>query len=314
MDPYALLIRTCKGRVLRNEPLSSHTSFGIGGPADCFLWAEDAEDVEAAMDAVSSEGLPFLAIGNGTNLLVDDGGVRGVVVRLGRGFGGLKREETRVRVGAGVDLAKLLDFCASHGLSGLEFAAGVPGTLGGALYTDAGTTSGRVRDRLLQVTAVGQDKETSTIDGPSFRHEDEDPLAEGSIITEASFQLTPATEETVRREMDRLLTRRRETQPIGEPSAGCIFRNPKGQPAGRLIDQCGCKGMRVGGAIVSEKHANFIINTGGAQSKDVLELIERIRARVHQATGVTLSLEINVIGPWGGQPPRDQVTKERHEY
>ena len=298
MDLYGTLKKHCHGRVLQNEPLSSHTSFRIGGPADCFLWATDTQDIEIALDAAAREENAFMIVGNGTNLLVNDEGIRGVVVCLGTGFHSLEQDETLVRSGAAVHLSELLDYCAEHDLGGLEFAAGIPGTVGGALYTNAKTKTGWVRDPLADVTAMDKNKQIQTIDAASFQH-DGTSLIDGCIITEASFQLTKAAEEDIRREIERYMSRRRETQPIHEPSAGCIFANPEDQPAGLLIDHCGCKGMRVGGAVVSDKHANFIINTGGARATDVLELIEHVRERVVTEIGITLSLEIHVVDPMG---------------
>jgi UDP-N-acetylmuramate dehydrogenase len=300
-DVYTSLETRCKGRVLRNELLSSHTSFRIGGPADCFVWAEDIEDVEAVLHVVSSEKLPFLVVGNGTNLLVDDDGFRGIVMRLGRGFAGLERDETRVTLKAGVNLARALDFCAGHGLSGLEFAVGIPGTIGGALFTGAWTRSGWIQDRVVSATTMSVNKRTIQCEISGFQDKKGNPFHNDVIITEATFQLTSVPEEDIREEMKRLMARRLETQPMNRPSAGCIFKNPEGQSAGRLIDECGCKGWSVGGALVSDKHANFIINAGGARSRDVLELLDRVRERVHQATGISLETEINIIHPGGAK-------------
>ncbi|UCE17540.1 MAG: UDP-N-acetylmuramate dehydrogenase [Gemmatimonadota bacterium] len=298
--PLAFIEKKCQGRVLHNEPLSSHTSFGIGGPADAFVWADGVEDVEIVQDAVLSNEIPFLVIGNGTNLLFHDEGFRGVVLRLGRHFKGIVSEGTRVTAGAGANLSKTLSFCAEHDLGGFEFAVGIPGTVGGAVSSAAWTRSGGIRDRLSRVTAMGPKGDVVTKDAPSLGNEHGDLVPDGCIITEVSFQLEPAPENAIRLEMERLMARRKQTQPLNKRSAGCVFRNPEHQSAGRIIDECGCKGMRVGGAVVSEKHANFIINSGGARSEDVLELIERVRERVHSATGVLLGLEIDVVDPWGG--------------
>lgn len=295
---YETLEKECKGRVLKDEPLSAHTSFRIGGPADCFVWPEDTEDLGIALDTAGREGCPVMIIGHGTNLLVVDEGLRGLVLRLGRGFNRISREGTRVRVGAGFALPELLDYCADHGIGGLEFAAGIPGTVGGALYTDANTKTGWVRERISQVTVMGRDREIKRMDAASCPPETETAF-NGDCIIEACFQLTDVPEEAIRREIERYMHRRRATQPIEVPSAGCIFRNPEEQPAGQLIDQCGCKGMKVGGAMVSDRHANFIINTGGASCQDVVELIEQVRERVFTERGIRLDLEINVVGSWG---------------
>lgn len=298
MDVFQILRRECQGRVIQNEPLSLHTSFGIGGPADWFVWADKNHDIEIARQTASAADCAFMVIGNGTNLLVHDEGIRGIVVRLGPAFAKMKRDGDQVKTGAAVDIPNLLDYCARHGLRGLAFAAGIPGTVGGALYTDANTKTGWIRELLSEVTVIDKNNQIRLLDAESFRHTMNFPNG-GEIIIEASFQLTENAEEDIRGEMNRYLIRRRETQPIDEPSAGCIFKNPEDQPAGRLIDQCGCKGMRIGGALVSDKHANFIINTGGARAKDVLELTERIRERVYSQTGISLGLEINVIDSMG---------------
>jgi UDP-N-acetylmuramate dehydrogenase len=293
---YHALVQRCKGRVLKDELLSAHTSFRIGGPADCLLWAEDTEDLEVAFDAAEGEGCPCMIIGNGTNLLVVDEGIRGLVVRLGQGFNTLEQEGECVRVGGGVDLADVLEYCAEHGLGGLEFAAGIPGTVGGALYTDANTKTGWVRGLLSEVRVMGRDRQARTLDAASCLPEVKAFHRDDCIIG-ASFQLTEAPKEEIHQEIERYLARRRATQPIEQPSAGCIFQNPQDQPAGKLIDQCGCKGMRVGGAVVSDRHANFIVNIGGARSEDVLALIDQVRERVLSATGIHLALEVNVLGP-----------------
>lgn len=273
------------------------------------MWAEDKEDVKVVLEVVSSEKLPFFVLGNGTNCLFDDEGFRGVVMRLGRDFDVLEREGTSLRVGAGVNLSKTVEFCAQQGLGGFEFAVGIPGTVGGGVFTKAWTRSGGIGDRLSQVTLIGPEGRVATKDASSHSNEDGDLFPNRSIIAEASFQLLSAPEDDIRREMQRLMARRKDTQPTKERSAGCVFKNPEGNSAGRLIDECGCKGMRIGGALVSEKHANFIINTGEARSGDVLGLIERVRERVHRATGVPLALEITLIDPWGGMK-RDEESEK----
>jgi UDP-N-acetylmuramate dehydrogenase len=295
---YERLEKACKGRVLRNEPLAAHTSFRIGGPADCFVWAEDMEDVQIALDTAHGEGWPLMMIGHGTNMLVADDGVRGLVLCLGHGFETLTREGTQLRAGGALGLPRLLDYCAEAGLGGLEFAAGIPGTLGGALYTDANTKTGWVRQVLTGITVAEAKTGIREMDAGACAPEKQAGIGDGCLV-EACLQLTEADPDDIRHEVGRYLHRRRETQPIDKASAGCIFVNPPDQPAGKLIDESGCKGMAVGGARVSDLHANFIINTGGARCKDVLDLMDKVKERVYQATGIDLEPEINIVGTVG---------------
>lgn len=292
--PYHKLEAELKGRVLRDEPLSKHTSFGIGGPADLFVFPGDLEDLREVLKFCNSERSPLFIMGNGTDLLVRDGRLRGIVISLKDGFRNLKIESDNLACGGGVNLPDLLSLASQSSLGGIEFLAGIPGTVGGAIKRNAGAWGGEISQVVNSVRGMNPSGELIELKreeiGFGYR---ESHLPEGLIILEVTLRLRrDGGEELIRS----YLLKREETQPLWERSAGSIFRNPEGNSAGRLIELAGCKGMSIGGAQVSPKHANFIVNLGKATSEDVLALIDKVRGRVKEETGVELELEIEVWG------------------
>ena len=285
----------------KNVTLAPMTSFGIGGPADLLVAPADEQDLMKLMAIVQGPEIPFTVLGGGSNILVMDGGIRGVTVWMGQGF---KRIEARtqgdavlVSCGASLTTAEVLAYCIAQDLAGFEFASGIPGTLGGAIRGNAGTRDGAMGHVIRQICFVDEGGSLVTLprEKLSFRYRGLD-LAGRFVITSGVLELRPGSGDMVREKRDKIIQWRRERQPYDLPSAGSVFVNPEEGSAGRMIEQAGCKGWRVGGAQVSEKHANFIVNTGGATAANVLELIDRVRRCVFDKFGVLLETEINVVG------------------
>jgi UDP-N-acetylmuramate dehydrogenase len=285
-----------RGNVLADEPLARHTSFKIGGPADLLVIPEDVGDLKAALAFARSNRLPVWVLGSGSNTLVRDGGIRGMVI-LPSAFQALAREGTEVRTGAGVRVSRLLAFCSKQGLTGLEILSGVPGTVGGAVWGNAGAWGGSTADHLARVQVVTDEAENLTLEREAipFRYRFSG-LPRGSVIVQATFALAPGDPTAIRQQISRWLVRRNATQPVEFRSAGSIFKNPPGDYAGRLVEAAGVKGTRIGGAMISEKHGNFFVNLGDARAADVLALVALARERVRQTSGIDLELEIRVVG------------------
>ncbi|MDE2179728.1 MAG: UDP-N-acetylmuramate dehydrogenase [candidate division NC10 bacterium] len=286
-----------KGTILTEEPLASHTYFRIGGPAEAMAFPADLGDLKLLLKMARDEAIPVLILGGGSNMLVLDGGVKGLVINLSRTFLELEVSGEQIRCGAGVRTSHLLAFSTMRGLMGFEGLTGVPGTVGGAIKGNAGTPLGAIIDRLDRLRLVDCSGEERVLSrdalGAGYRHT---ALPAGSVIVEACFTLQRGKSEEIRETMSRSLLKRNLTQPVEVRSAGCIFKNPPDDFAGRLVEYAGLKGLRRGGAQISEKHGNFIINLGGATAADVLWLIDRARAEVMVKTGVALELEIQVVG------------------
>jgi len=285
-----------RGQVLADAPLAPYTSFRIGGPATLVVIPADRDDLKAALAVARREGLPVHVLGGGSNTLVRDGGFRGVAIHLGA-FQTLERRGDCVAAGAGVRTGRLLAFCCRQGLSGLEILSGVPGTVGGAVWGNAGAWGGAAADVVATVdlvTAAGEDCVMSREDIP-FRYR-ASGLPAGSVVVEAAFALTPGDPAEIRRRISHCLVRRNSSQPVESRSAGSIFKNPPGDYAGRLVEQVGLKGTRVGNAMISAKHGNYIVNLGGARAAEVLRLVTLAQERVRDAAGVELELEIKVVG------------------
>ncbi|MGH7274339.1 MAG: UDP-N-acetylmuramate dehydrogenase [Nitrospiria bacterium] len=298
-----------RGEVHLHEPMGRHTSMKIGGPADALVVPRDLEDLRRLVLGVRKEGIPLFLLG-GTNLIVKDGGIRGIVVKLNRlqkvtrisqisspaSDGPPPIIEEGLYAEAGISFPKLSQHALKLGLSGLEFACGIPGTLGGAIVMNAGTHEGEIGDVLEALRLM--DFEGHVKDHPkgelefSYRRS-RLPLG---IIVGAFLKLKGAPRDEIRARMDFSLNHRRKTQPLHLPNSGCIFKNPSGDSAGRLIDELRLKGHRVGDAEVSERHANFIVNRGRATAVDVLSLIREIRQRVKEEKGIEMDLEVMVVG------------------
>ncbi len=287
-----------RGELRRDEPMSRHTSWRVGGPADRFFVPVDLDDL-AAFLAGLPEDEPLHWVGLGSNLLVRDGGIRGTVVHTQGALSGLEQlDARRVSAGAGVACAKLARFCGRLGLAGAEFFAGIPGTLGGALAMNAGAFGGETWSVVESVQTVDR-RGAVRLRTPSdyrtaYRSVEGPP---GEWFAGATLRLNPGADPARLAEQVReLLARRAATQPMGQPSCGSVFRNPEGDHAARLIEAAGLKGMRIGCALISEKHANFILNAGGARAADIEALIELAQQRVEALHGVRLRPEVRIVG------------------
>ena len=285
-----------KGSVRRNVPMHTMTSFRIGGPARYLLFPADRTDMHRLLTLFEARGLSCRMLGNGTNLLVADEGVPYPLIRLTRGFVELRRDTTMVQAEAGAPLHALLRFCAREGLSGLEPLAGIPGTVGGSIRMNAGSWGTEVADVLSSVNVITPSGEATTMQRHEINATYRDiGLSHRHIILWGMFSLRPADPAAIRRSLREFHHRKRNTQPLTLPSPGCIFKNPPGTSAGKLIDEAGGKGLRKGDAMVCPLHANFIVNAGAAQARDVMDLIDTIRDRVFRVHGITLELEVEIL-------------------
>lgn len=284
-------------RVLPHEPLAARTTLRVGGPADLLVEAGSEADLAETLRFCAEAGLPWRVLGRGSNLLVRDGGVRGVVITLGRpAFSRIEPDGSRLRCGAGARLQAVAGEAKRLGLARLEFLEGIPGTVGGALRMNAGAHGSWVFGVVEQVRfceADGTLRELPSASIPAVYRGC--AFFAGRVAVAAVFAATAEAGQGIQRRMEEFAVRRRATQPR-EPSAGCIFKNPGPAPAGRLVDELGLKGTGVGGARVSGVHGNFIVNTGGATARDVLDLIEQVRGRVAARTGIQLETEVEIIG------------------
>jgi UDP-N-acetylmuramate dehydrogenase len=298
MEELARLLEArCEGRVLKNEPMAGHTTFRVGGPADLCFFPETEEEVAFALAEAQRLSVPAFVMGNGSNLVVRDGGIRGLVAILGERFSRIEAEGTRVTAQAGATLARVAAFALDRSLAGFEFASGIPGTIGGGAAMNAGAYGGQISDvffsaRVLKDGAIS----TYTLSDMEMCYRSTRVLREGSIVLSVELALRPGDAAEIRATMNDFNGRRREKQPLEYPSAGSTFKRPEGYFAGALIDQAGLRGARVGGAMVSEKHAGFIVNVGGATARDILALIDLVEARVRASSGVALEPEVRIVG------------------
>lgn len=291
-------------RVEFEASLARHTSLRIGGPADALVTPADRDELAAVVRLCHAERLPTTILGAGFNVLVREGGIRGIVLRLKKLRVIERASEDSISVEAGASHATITRYCVEHGLTGLEFGAGIPGTLGGWLAMNAGIGTREMKDVVVEIEsldAAGRAFETTRRSEIDFRYRSLHSLLPGSILTRARLAVAVSERDKVQSEIDRLLAHRQETQPIDIPSCGSVFRNPADDFAGRLIEAAGLKGLRVGGAEISTVHANFIVNRGGATARDVLELIEQARRAVHSATGIELETEVKILGEEGNR-------------
>ena len=292
-------------RVRFAEPLSAHTSFRIGGPADVWVEVTDALEIRRAQALAAAADLPHFVLGGGTNILVSDRGVRGVVLHLGRALASIEWRTNgnglHVRAGAALPFKRLVTESVARDLAGLEFAEGIPGTVGGGLLMNAGAFGGEIADVVESIEGVDAHGDVQRIPHNAlrfgYRHFD---LPRGFVVTHLEFLLHRGDRDVIRGKLENAKRRREAHQPLGYPNAGSIFKNPPGQFAGQLIDAVGLKGHRQGGAMISERHANFIVNAGGATAADVRALIDEAARRVAESKGVRLELEIKLVGDWSG--------------
>lgn len=284
--------------LLLNEPMSRHTSFKIGGPADLLATPCNEEELRRLLLKAHEAGVPVTLIGNGSNLLVRDKGVRGLVIKLGNMLTDIKIDGGTIAFGSGISLALASRTAANHGLTGMEFAVGIPGSIGGAVYMNAGAYDGEMANVVTSVRVMdmaGSVKEITAAD-LAFGYRKTALQNSGLIVTEVTVTMEPGDAEAIKAKMADFSQRRISKQPLELPSAGSMFKRPPGYFAGTLIDQTGLKGYSVGGAQVSVKHAGFVVNTGGATAADVLQLIRDVQDKVMAAHGVLLQPEVLVIG------------------
>lgn len=292
------LQRLSIGDVLIEERLAPYTTWKIGGPADALVIPTGKAELAAVLRTLRRHGVPWLTIGRGSNLLVSDRGFRGAVIKLGEAFDYVRFDGNRVIAGGAFSFIKLSVLTGKEGLTGLEFAGGIPGSVGGAVYMNAGAHASDVSRILISAEVVLEDGELAvwTRDDLEFAYRHSKLQKIRGIVTEAAFQLEYGDRREIAAAMAAYKDRRMRTQPLKMQSAGSVFRNPPGDHAARLIEEAGLKGLRVGGAEVSTIHANFIVNTGNATAEDVLTLIERIQQTVEQRTGIRLIPEVLAVG------------------
>jgi UDP-N-acetylmuramate dehydrogenase len=286
-------------RLEASRSLADLTSFQIGGPADLFVTVENDAELMTSMATAHRHQIPAMCLGAGTNLLVSDRGVRGLVVKLGESFGKITIDGVKVTVGAAMQFGAMVETVVDRGLAGLEFGEGIPGTVGGGLVMNAGAFGGEMARVVTLVHGVTIDgiARALTKDEVNFAYRRTD-LPPRFVITRVDFELAHGDRVTLRARVMELRSKRASRQPRGLPNAGSVFKNPAGNFAGRLLESVGLKGARMGGAAFSEQHANFIVNLGGARADEVRALIDLARSRVMESTGVSLEPEVRLIGEW----------------
>lgn len=297
-DALAEMFADVGARVYFDEPMARLTTWRIGGPADILVEPVDVEQVRATVSLAKRMNLPVFTVGRGSNLLVRDGGVRGIVIHLGDGFSRLEISGDRLRVQAGRAVMSAAFIAMRQGLSGLEFATLIPGSVGGAVTMNAGAHGGEIKDVLSTVTVLTQSHEVLTMPASelSFAYRHSKVPECGWIVLEAEFQLVPGDPDQMQEKVRSWGRKRQQTQPLSYPNCGSVFRNPPGDHAARLVEAAGLKGARVGQAAISELHANFIVNLGDARATDVLALIQRAKDTVEAQFGVRLQTEVRVVG------------------
>lgn len=286
------------GTVSLNEPLKNHTTLKIGGPADLYYEPKNIESLKTALSYIKEVNVPIRAIGRGSNLLVADGGIEGVVIKVGEGLNHLEKSDNKIRVGGGYSLITLATLMSREAFTGLEFAAGIPGSVGGAVFMNAGahgSDMSKIVEKALILFPDGELKWLST-EELGFSYRTSILQEKGGICVEAVLVLEKGDKETIMAELKKNKDYRRNTQPWNFPCCGSVFRNPLPNYAGQLIESSGLKGTQIGGAQISEMHANFIVNTGDAKAKDVLELISFIQKTIKEKHGVDLHTEVEIIG------------------
>ncbi len=298
MDLQAIFAGCTTKPLLVAEPMAKHTSFRIGGPADLLAQPADEAELAALLQVASEHAVPVTLIGNGSNLLVRDKGIRGLVIKLGNLFSGVEVCGNTLTFGCGVSLAMASKKAASLSLSGLEFAVGIPGTIGGAVYMNAGAYDGEMAKVVTKVRVMDEQGKTSELAASEldFAYRHTALQNSGRIVTSVTVSLVPGDADAIAAKMADFSQRRISKQPLELPSAGSMFKRPPGYFAGTLIDQTGLKGYTVGGAQVSTKHAGFVVNIGGATASDVLQLISDVQSKVFAAHGVHLEPEVLVLG------------------
>lgn len=293
----ALWNLTEEKRIFKEEPMAKHTTFRVGGPAEYYLMP-DRKELPEVIRCCGEYQIPYLVIGNGSNLLVSDKGIRGAVIEIGKNISAIRVEEGRIYAEAGALLSKTAHTALEHGLTGMEFAAGIPGCMGGAVVMNAGAYGGEMKDIIASVTVLtkqGEEKKLRVEElDLSYRHSCI-PQQE-YLVLEAELALQPGKQEEIRARMEELKAKRNAKQPLEYPSAGSTFKRPEGYYAGKLIMDAGLRGFQVGGAAVSEKHCGFVINKEQASATDIYRLMQEVQQRVQQQFGVKLEPEVKMVG------------------
>lgn len=280
------------------EPMAGHTTFRIGGPADCFLQIENEEQIKGVQRYLNMVEMPYFVLGNGSNLLVNDGGYRGIILQIGPKMSEIVVEGGRIVAKAGALLSQVARVAMEHGLTGLEFASGIPGTVGGGVMMNAGAYDGEMSQVVTQVRVISRDGETMELDRATmeFGYRTSTIRNNSFIVTEVTFELQKGDKDVIMAKMEELMARRKEKQPLEYPSAGSTFKRPEGHFAGKLITDAGMKGFQIGGARVSDKHCGFVINAGNATARDVRDVISEIQRRVKDKFRVDLEPEVVFLG------------------
>lgn len=287
-----------KEDICLQEPMQKHTTFRIGGPADCFVQLENKEQLIKVQKYLRQVGMPCFVLGNGSNLLVSDKGYRGIVLQIGQKMNRIEVEDNVITAQAGAAMSQVARAALEHGLTGMEFASGIPGTIGGGVVMNAGAYDGELSGVVLQVNVVNGEGECMELENDSMEFGYRNSVIRNNpfTVTEVILRLEKGDKEQIRAKMDELAVRRREKQPLEYPSAGSTFKRPKGNFAGKLIMDAGLRGFQIGGAKVSEKHCGFIVNTGDATAEDVRNVIREVRRQVKEKFHVDLEPEILFLG------------------
>lgn len=289
---------TEEGNVLYKEPMSRHTTFQVGGEAECLIDIASEEVLVKLLKYLNIIEIPYFILGNGSNLLVSDKGYDGVILRIGNKMSGIKVEGDRITAQAGALLSRVAKTAYEHSLTGLEFASGIPGSLGGAIVMNAGAYDGEMSRVVETVKVMNKEGEIMVLDNESMEFSYRNSIIRNRpfIVLEAVLRLQPGEQSEIKNKMDDFAERRREKQPLEYPSAGSTFKRPEGYYAGKLIMDAGLRGYRIGSAQVSEKHCGFIINLGNAEASDIFELIQEIQERVKNQFDVSLERELVILG------------------
>lgn len=290
------------GKIMFDEPMSRHTSIGVGGIADAVVWPERSEELSRIIHFLWHSQIPFIPVGNGTNLIVKDGGYKGAVISM-QGLNSVSltergSKEVLIHAGAGVTLSEIVLQSEKRALSGMEFCAGIPGSVGGAVRMNAGAWGKEIKDvvETVEVMIISGEILSSKRDDLKFEYRNLN-ISEGTIIIGASFLLTREIEEQIHARINEILGKRKNKHPLEYRNAGSIFKNPNGGiPAGQIIDELGLKGMQIGDAKISEKHGNFIVNLGNAKASDIIALIDMIKTKVNEERGIKLQTEVKIVG------------------
>lgn len=299
VDDYQkqIVMSMVKGEAIKDAPMRGFTTLRIGGNAEIMVFPMDVVSLRGVILFARDSHIPYLIVGNGSDLLVRDSGIAGIVINLRKGFNAVNLENDLIRIQAGCSLKRFIDFAGEQSLSGPEYLSGIPGTVGGALAMNAGAHGKEMDEFVHSLEVMGNDGNIEEIERDQLEFSYRSlHLEKGSVILSALFRLEREERDVIEERKEEFWKKRRETQPIDSFSAGCVFKNPPGISAGRLIEETGLKGTKVGGALVSPLHANFIINSGDATARDVIALMELMKKKVYEAKGVEFELEIQLVG------------------